>query len=67
MYTNAIVWGIDRTGYRGRWCYPHAKVMDLVLAYKVWDGKGDPMGGWVKYKGDVEYSNPNFVENEQDN
>lgn len=61
-FTTAIVEGLDRSGYEGRWCYPHSEIKNLALAYLIWDGKGDPQGPWIKYKGRVEYSNPNLKE-----
>ena len=60
MFTVAIVHGLDSSGYLGRWCYPHAKSVDCVAAFMGWDGKGDPEGDWIKYKGRTEYQNPNI-------
>jgi len=59
MYTIAIVYGLDKEGYVGRYCYPHENAKDLALAYLIWDGVDDPIGPWVKHKGEIEYSNPN--------
>ena len=61
MYTTAIVYGINEIGYTGRYCYPHENVKELALAYQIWDGVEDPIGPWVKHKGEVEYSNPNLI------
>ena len=63
-FTTAIVYGLDATGYLGRYCYPFDKIQDLVLAYEIWDGKSDPLGGWIKHKGYLEYKNPQIDDNE---
>lgn len=51
MFTFGIVYGIDATGYSGRWCYPVDCVTECVNAFNKWDGVGDPDGPWIKYKG----------------
>jgi hypothetical protein len=61
IFTTAIVYGIDETGYKSRWCYPHSLIMELAIAYSKWDGIGDPEGNWIKHKGYMEYSNPNLI------
>jgi hypothetical protein len=51
MYTVAIVVDIDYYGYNHRFCYPHERAMDCLMAFEVYNGEGDPMGGWIKQKG----------------
>lgn len=58
MYTYGLCYGIDETGYVGRYCYSNA--YEALLALKAWDGEGDPIGNWIKHKGKIEYSNPNY-------
>lgn len=62
MFTNAIVYGLDMGGYIGRYCYPHEKIGELIMAYALWDGKEDPLGQWIKHKGGYEYINPNYYD-----
>lgn len=64
MYTVGLCHGLDKGGYKGRWCYPQEKAMQALMCLAMWDGKDDPMGEWIKYKGNVEYSNPNFIQDE---
>lgn len=49
LYTTGIVVGIDDMGYAARFCYGSHAV--AAAALKAWDGKGDPPGPWIKYKG----------------
>jgi hypothetical protein len=48
MYTVGLVVGIDRVGYRKRFCYETATA--AVLAVTAWNGQGDPPGMWIKEK-----------------
>lgn len=50
MYTVGIVWGLDDTGYKGRWCY--SGLVQAAVALASWDGQGDPPLEWIKYKGE---------------
>ena len=50
MFTWAIVYGLDEMGLRGRWCYNNA--IEPVVYLETWDGKEDPPGNWIKYKGE---------------
>lgn len=50
MFTVGLVYGLDDTGYKGRWCYDN--VTDALTALITWDGIGDPPGAWIKYKGE---------------
>ena len=59
VFTIGLIHDLDEDGYGGRWCYPKERAVDAVLALELWDGEGDPPGPWIKYKGSVEYSNPN--------
>lgn len=57
LFTVGLVYGIDEGGYKGRWCYP--TLDEARIALKYWDGAQDPIGNWIKYKGeDGERSNP---------
>ena len=59
MFTVGLCYGLQEYSFEGRWCYPHEYALEALVALKVWDGKEDPAGNWVKYKGlDAEYSNP---------
>ena len=71
LFTTAIVYGIDSTGYRGRYCYPKQNRNVAVLTLGMWLGKEsigeaveedpeDPY--WVKHKGGKgDYANPNYI------
>ena len=60
LFTTGLFCGLTQNFYEGRWCYP--TMFDAVQALTKWDGRGDPPGNWIKYKGRVEYSNPNIEE-----
>lgn len=68
IFTTGLCEGIATNGFdswEGRWCYPHAYANDALLALILWDGKEDPKGRWLKYKGKkAEYDNPKLIENE---
>jgi hypothetical protein len=54
IFTIGLCEGIATNGfdsYEGRWCYPHEYSKDALLALTLWDGKDDPAGRWLKYKG----------------
>lgn len=48
LFTYALIVGIDKTGYRTRFCY--SLKTDAVEALAKWDGKGFPPGYWIKQK-----------------
>lgn len=59
IYTYGLCWGLDESGYKGRWCYETKQ--DALDALRLWDGIDDPSGPWVKYKGiDGERFNTNL-------
>ena len=61
IYTVGLVYGLDKIGYEGRYCFPLEKAQQAVIALQLWDGKNDPPFGWIKHKGRVgEYGNPNI-------
>lgn len=61
-YTVGLFFGLDISGYYGRYCYPTWE--DAAQAIKQWDGSGYPPGNWIKYKGrGGEYSNPKTTKN----
>jgi hypothetical protein len=68
IFTTGLCEGIATNGFdsfEGRWCYPHEYLIEAILAIKIWDGKKDPIGRWLKYKGrKAEYRNPKLVEND---
>lgn len=54
IFTVGLCEGIGTNGfdfYEGRYCYPHQHNKDAFMALMMWDGKGDPKGRWLKYKG----------------
>lgn len=62
-FTIGVMFGLDEYDYGGRWCYPKDIYVEAIVAFDLWDGKGDPMGDWVKYKGqDGERFNDNLKE-----
>jgi len=58
LFTGALVGGLDRIGYKTRFCYP--TISEALTALAEWSGDGDPPGNWIKQKGPVERSNPNL-------
>lgn len=58
MFTFGLMVGLDRYGYRTRYCY--GNLVEAVAALDAWDGKGSPPGNWIVEKGrDGERQNPN--------
>jgi hypothetical protein len=57
VFTVGLFVGIDETGYRTRFCYPH--FFPAVIALVEWDGTGDPPGPWIKEKGGPIPDRPN--------
>lgn len=57
-YTIGLVYGMDESGYEGRYCYHN--LADAVSALVNWNGDGDPDDPhWIKHKGlGIDYSNP---------
>lgn len=49
IYTTGLVMRLDSVGYTGRYCY-HTYA-EARAAINMWDGRGDPPGEWIKYKG----------------
>lgn len=58
IFTWGLLVGVDRVGYRTRFCYHHGA--DALVALATWDGSGDPPGDWIKEKGRNERDNPNL-------
>lgn len=48
LYTTGLFVGIDRGGYRRRFCFEH--FAGAMRACLTWDGEGDPPGDWIKEK-----------------
>lgn len=62
IFTVGLCFGLDHVGFDGRWCYEHVHAVDAALALEIWDGKNDPPGRWIKYKGKyAEYWNPKSI------
>ena len=57
-YTIGLVYGMTNDEYIGRYCYYDS--MEAKQALKEWNGIKDPDGNWIKHKGSIEYSNPNY-------
>lgn len=51
IYTTRLVVGLDITGYDYGYCY--ALYDDAVKAIQQYEGEGDPIGPWIKLKGDL--------------
>jgi hypothetical protein len=61
IFTTGLTIGLNEIGYYGRYCYSTER--EALEALNSWDGKGDPEGLWLKYKGSGgERTNP-LVEN----
>lgn len=59
LFTVGLVHNLTKEGYGGRYCYKDP--FQAALALNTWDGNGDPKDSyWIKYKGEVEYSNTNI-------
>jgi len=50
IFTYGLIYGLDESGFKGRWCYDN--YVEPVVALHNWDGIGDPKGNWIKYKGE---------------
>ena len=57
IFTTGLCYGLDETGYEGRYCYTNT--LDALEALTLWSGEGDPADHeWIKHKGKGgEYSN----------
>jgi hypothetical protein len=51
IHTIGLTFGITNYGYDGRYCYSKDNSLQAVIGLGVWDGKDDPIGAWIKYKG----------------
>ena len=59
MFTFGLVYNLDEFGYSGRYCYQTEE--EAQIALKHWDGKGYPLGRWIKHKGaGFDEGNPNL-------
>jgi hypothetical protein len=61
-FTIGLFYGIDETGYIGRWCFPN--LMDATVIYATLEEIPDDLvigGNWIKHKGYIEFSNPNSL------
>jgi len=48
-FTVGLFYGLDKTGYVGRYCYSNAS--DAEEDIENWTGEEDPEGEWIKHKG----------------
>ena len=48
-FTTGLIIGIGQLTYVGRYCFPSEQ--DALNALNDWNGTGDPLGNWIKYKG----------------
>jgi hypothetical protein len=63
-FTTGLVYGIDKIGYEGRYCYKNRA--DAIVDIALWEGVGDPAGNWIKHKGEcIDQRNPNYIEEDQ--
>lgn len=59
VFTTGLVYGMDETGYAGRWCFE--TMCEATSELEKWNGIGDPGGEWIKHKGKSgEYRNPKY-------
>lgn len=58
-FTVGLFYGLDQTGYRGRYCYDNLR--EAINAIDAWKGPGDPPGEWIKHKGYREYRNESSI------
>jgi len=59
LHTVGLMYGMDASGMKGRYCYRRFKEAAEALAQ--WNGEGDPPGNWIVRKDHEvgEYPNPN--------
>ena len=50
IFTVGLVVNIDEHSYSGRYCFERRA--DAIESFRNWDGKNDPPGNWIKYKGE---------------
>lgn len=58
LFTTGLIYGLDESRYIGRYCFE--REYEARAALDQWDGINDPSGNWIKHKGRIEYSNPNY-------
>ena len=61
-FTIGLFYGIDETGYMGRWCFPN--LAEALVSYTLMENVPDDLvidGNWIKHKGYIEFNNPNRV------
>lgn len=57
IFTTGLCYGLNETGFEGRWCYE--KLSDAKEALKTLTTVGPDDEHWIKYKGIMgEWSNP---------
>lgn len=48
-FTTGLIIGMEYDSYFGRYCFPTEH--DALNSLNEWNGIGDPLGNWIKYKG----------------
>lgn len=51
IFTVGLCEGLTEDTFSGRYCYPKELIKESIIAIELWDGKEDPIGEWIKYKG----------------
>lgn len=57
-YTVGLFYNLTKWDYKGRYCFHN--LAEAKEALNTWTGVDDPLGNWIKHKGEREYSNPNY-------
>lgn len=64
IFTTGLCYGLDETGYAGRYCYHTEKEAEDAL--HVWNGADNPTGNWIKHKTrNKDLHNPNYKRNDR--
>lgn len=59
VFTVGLFVDLDEEGSNGRYCFP--SLQEAVHSILSWDGKDDPDGDWIKFKGPKEErKNPRY-------
>lgn len=60
IFTVGVCYGLNEFNYAGRFCFNNYS--EALSELNKWDGICDIGGDWIKHKGEVEYSNPNKLQ-----
>ncbi len=50
IFTIGLCYGLDETGYAGRYCFPKERSEEARAAALEWNGAGHPKGNWTAHK-----------------